>query len=65
MKIVAVDNYDREGPGHDDILIAESVAPKYGLPIIDMLNKLEHQNYDRDHYFMLKEDDYKLKKFEP
>lgn len=61
MKIVKVDNYDREI--YDDVLIAENVHKGYGELIIKLLND-NPRRYDCD-YFKLVKDDYQLFKFEP
>jgi hypothetical protein len=56
MKIIKVDNYDREL--YDDVLIAENVHKYYGQIIVDLLNN-NPKRFDDD-YFRLVEDDYKL-----
>jgi len=65
MKIICVDNFNREGPGHDDKLVAIVEEPFWGEMIVVLLNT----KYDRDpnnpDFFKLVEDDYKLYKFEP
>ena len=65
MKIVGVDNFDREGPGHDDQLICTDVNEFYGKIIVDELNgRLCSSDYSQV-YFRLVPDDYKLKEFKP
>lgn len=56
MKIVAVDNYDRESVS--DELICENVNEYHGKRIVNLLNldAGEHSDW----FFELKEDDYKL-----
>jgi hypothetical protein len=61
MKIICVDNYDREY--YDDVLIAENVHDYYGEIIVNLLNNREHG--DSDDFFKLVPDEYKLFKFEP
>ena len=61
MKIVRVDNYDREI--YDDDLIVENVNEIYGEELVEFLNSKEPQH--SDYYFRLVENDYKLYKFEP
>jgi len=56
MKIICVDNYDREL--YDDTLIAENVHNCYGEQIVSSLNDNERDNSEG--YFKLVEDDYKL-----
>jgi len=63
MKIIKVDNYDREGPGHDPVLIAESVRENYAKIICDYLNALRDPM--GDDYYVIKPDDYVLTKWEP
>ena len=63
MKIVRIDNFDREGPGHDDKLIAENVIEPYGAKIVEFLNKGEWEG--SSDFYTLQKDDYKLKIFEP
>lgn len=61
MKIICVDNYDREI--YDDVLIAENVHKGYGKEIVDLLNN-SPKRVDGD-YFRLVDDNHKLFKFEP
>lgn len=60
MKIICVDNYDREF--RDDILIAINVHPSYGKLLVDTIND-SPKRYDGD-FFRLVEDNYELFKFE-
>ena len=61
MKLISVDNYDREL--YDDTLIAENVHEYYGQIMADLLNKKVGEN--SENYFKVVEDDYELFKFEP
>ena len=61
MKIICVDNYDRED--HDDDLIAENVGKYYAEYIVRLLNNTE--DMDSPNYFKAVEDNYQLKKWEP
>lgn len=63
MKIVRIDNFDREGPGYDDKLIAENVHEHYGKKIVNLLNNGEHR--ESSDFYTLQEDEYKLKEFQP
>ena len=60
MKIICVDNYDREQ--FDDVLIATSVDKTDGEKIIDFLNEY---NKNDNWFYKLVEDNYELFKFEP
>lgn len=60
MKIIAIDNFNRENV--DDILVAENVNRYYGKLIVDLLNQKFSVNYDW--FYKLVDDDYKLYKFE-
>lgn len=63
MKIICVDNYDREGPGHDDKLIATTVPESTGKIIVNLLNK--QTDPLGEGYYRLVEDDHELRRFEP
>lgn len=63
MKIIKVDNFDGEGSNSNDVLISENVHEYYGPKIIEWLIETYSGDYSPD-YFILVEDDYKLKKFE-
>ena len=56
MKIIAVDNFDRESVA--DKLIAENVSEYWGKRIVDALNEKLHE--DSLYYFKLVPDDYVL-----
>ena len=61
MKIVCVDNYDREF--YDDILVCENIRnEKWGNVMVDALNSRKGENSEL--FYKLVEDDYKLFKFE-
>jgi len=62
MKIVGVDNFDRETV--DYFLVAENVPASFAVPIVEFLNKRFSEGTAMM-YFMIKNDDYKLFKFEP
>lgn len=58
MKIIQIDNFDRDNP--PNIVIAENITPYYAKYILEFLNN----KFSGDHsteYFELKEDDYVLK----
>lgn len=56
MKIIIVDNYDREGVA--DVLVAEKVDPYWGEKMVDTMN-YNRTDYD-DKYFKLVKDNYDL-----
>jgi len=62
MKIIKVDNFDREDIS--DELIAENVPDYYVKCIVEELNQKFGGSTSPD-YFMGKPDDYKLYTFEP
>jgi len=62
MKIILVDNFDRERI--NDILIAENVNKIWGARIVKFLRDT-FSNSNSSDWFRLVEDDYKLYKFEP
>lgn len=57
MKIVQIDNFDRDYVS--DVLIAENVNEHFGKLIVDFLNSRESVTSER--YFVLRQDSYKLK----
>lgn len=61
MKIIAVDNFNRET--HDDKLICENVNTYYAKIIVEFLNNKISGDYS-DEYFKVVEDDYTLYKYE-
>lgn len=62
MKIIAVDNYDRENVS--DILVAENVSVHFGESITKYLNARFSGDYATT-FFKLVYDDYKLYEFKP
>ena len=62
MKIIQVDNFDREA--YSDTLIAENVHSYYGPFIVDYLNQKCSGDNSPD-YYRLVDDDHKLYVFEP
>jgi hypothetical protein len=56
MKIVMVDNYNRDSVA--DVLIAENVNENYAQKIVEFLNEKEGEN--STNWFSLKPDDYRL-----
>ena len=65
MKIIMVDNFNREGPGHNDKLIVGAVDKWWGETIVSLLNDHHSKDPNNPDFFKLVEDDYKLYKFEP
>ena len=64
MKIIRVDNFGREGPGHDDVLVASGITNKEAAYV--MLTALRVEcTADGPHYYILVDDDHVLQKFEP
>ena len=57
MKIVIIDNYDRENT--TDLLVCENVHPLMGELICELLNKEEPDSSPC--YFTVKPDDYELR----
>jgi hypothetical protein len=62
MKIICVDNFDREA--YSDSLICTNICKIYGEYLVNCLNNKYGGEQSPD-YFKLVEDDYKLYKFEP
>jgi hypothetical protein len=66
MKIISVDNFDRELPGQsDDELIAENVTAFYAETIVNALNEKFCEASNSDRFFKAVPDDYKLRSYEP
>lgn len=64
MKIILVDNFDRQRPSaSDDVLIAESVSEHYVEQIVSALNA--NSLPEDDYFFKAFPDDYKLRKYAP
>lgn len=62
MKIVGVDNFDRDT--EDDFLVAEHVEGAGAKQVVDFLNKMLSGDTAPRHY-VLKPDDYELYTWEP
>ena len=62
MKIVKIDNYNRESIS--DVLIAENVPSSYAETIVTMLNQKFGGRYS-SRFYVVKPNDYKLYKFDP
>lgn len=66
MKIIRVDNLDRERPGaSDDQLVAENVPEHYAEAIVAALIEKFSPDPDSEHFFKCVSDNYKLRKYEP
>jgi hypothetical protein len=65
MKIIMVDNFNREGPGHDDKLIAMTQESFWGKIIVTLLNAQYDKDPNNPDFFKLVEDDHKLQEFKP
>ncbi len=63
MKVICRDNYDREGPGYDDVLIAINLTEEQARELASTLNT--RVDPDGSNFYMVAPDDYKLRKFEP
>ena len=61
MKIICVDNFDRETV--NDSLVAENVNACYGKYIVALLN--EHEGQHSPNFYRLVEDDHTLYKWKP
>lgn len=64
MKIIAIDNFDREDCGTPDRLVAENVSNRYAKIITELLN-IHYCHAASQYYYVVKPDDYKLRTFEP
>lgn len=65
MKIICSDNFGREGPGHDDKLVAENITDVEDGPVMaDALN-VKFGGEQSPYYYRVVDDDYKLQIFEP
>lgn len=58
MKIIAVDNFDRDEI--PNVLVAENVNKYWGDKIVTSLNYMEGTDLNAQHYFLLVDDDHKL-----
>jgi hypothetical protein len=63
MKIIAVDNFDRET--HSDVLIAENVTECCAPIIAAALNEKLCKHDDSPTFYRAVPDDYKLYRYEP
>lgn len=63
MKLVAVDNYDRETVS--DILVAENVHSSFGNRIVELWTNNMLANQSEESFLKLVPDDYKLYEFKP
>ena len=61
-KIIQVDNYDREGPGHDDRLVANIQSETTARQIVKLLN--DDVDPRSEIYYQVVPSDYKLRVFE-
>ena len=62
MKIIKIDNFDRENV--DDVLIAENVKEPYACCFVDFLNK-KYSRPNASWFYVVVSDDYKLHVFDP
>ena len=62
MKVIAIDNFDRESPSYPDILISENLTEDEANFQADAMNK---GKASASYFYRAVEDDYKLWKFEP
>lgn len=58
MKIIAVDNFDRDEI--PNVLVAENVNKYWGDKIVTSLNYMEGTDLNAQYYFLLVDDDHKL-----
>jgi hypothetical protein len=66
MKIISVDNFDREQPGvSNDKLIADHVDSYYVDTIVAALNGVYCATGNEDRFFKAVSDDYQLRTYEP
>lgn len=66
MKIISVDNFDREQLGvSDDQLIADHVDPYYVDTIVAALNATYCAQEHSERFFRAVADDYQLRTYEP
>ena len=61
MKVIRVDNFDREGPGHDDKVEASNLSEEEARALAKKLNE---QRGGEESYYRAVPDDYKLQVFE-
>jgi len=66
VKIIRVDNFDRERLGlSDDVLIAESVSEHYVETMVWALNAKFCPNPNDEYHFKAVPDNYELRKYVP
>lgn len=66
MKIISVDNFDREQIGtSDDQLIADRVDPRYIDDLVKALNDRYCADDHADRFFKAVSDDYVLREYRP
>ena len=63
MKIIRRDNFDREGPGHDDYFVAQVQSETIGKQIVELLN--DDVASTDEVYYQLVPDSYELYRFHP
>lgn len=63
MWIIAADNFDREGPGHDETRVVFVHDVARAVQICDLLN--EDSPVSSDVIYRVVDDNYKLRRFEP
>jgi len=63
MKIICVDNFDRDFKS--DSLVCENISKYYGEMIVKFLNEKNKDDVNNPNFYRLVEDNYKLYKFEP
>lgn len=64
MKIICVDNFDHEGPGHDHVLVCENINEWYGGNIVEFLNN-KLSGDQSPNFYRLVPNEYKLYEWEP
>ena len=65
MKIICVDNFNREGPGYDDKLIAIVEEKIWGERLVKLLNDWSQNDPYSPDFFKLVGDGHKLQEFKP
>lgn len=63
MKIIRIDNFNREGPGYDDYFVASVQSEWIGEQIVKLLNG--DVDPRGEIYYQLVQDSYELKVFKP
>jgi hypothetical protein len=62
MKIVKVDNHNRESYNYPDKLICENIDAEHGLILVSHLNTI---NKDHNYFYKLVFDNYILQNYDP